>query len=122
MRCPVFWPFVPRTPRDTKDRTAFAPVVKLARNEVDQVIADLLVDLHGSRGMLGGDYDWQERGDPPGEEMRYLRSRAFTIGGGTAQIMRNLIGERILGLPGEQRVDKDVPWVETRRSTKSTRS
>jgi alkylation response protein AidB-like acyl-CoA dehydrogenase len=100
---------------------AFAPVVKLARNEVDQEIADLLVDLHGSQGMLGGDYDWQERGDAPGEEMRYLRSRAFTIGGGTAQIMRNLIGERILGLPGEQRVDKGVPWAETRRSTKSNR-
>jgi alkylation response protein AidB-like acyl-CoA dehydrogenase len=94
---------------------AFAPVVKLARNTADQRIANLLMDLRGPQGSLGGDYEWQVRGDVPNTQMRFLRTRALTIGGGTAQIMRNLIGERLLGLAGEPRVDKGVPWNQVRR-------
>ena len=82
----------------------FAPVVKVVRNMVDQRIANLVVDLLGPEGALGGYYEWQLRDDAPTDQMRFLRSRAFTIGGGTAQIMRNVIGERLLGLPGE-------PWL-----------
>jgi alkylation response protein AidB-like acyl-CoA dehydrogenase len=94
--------------RDGAD--AFAPVMKLVRNTVDQQIANLVIDLLGPDGMLGGGYEWEARGESANDQMRFLRSRAFTIGGGTAQIMRNLIGERILGLPGEPRADKDVAW------------
>ncbi len=100
--------------RDGAD--AFAPVMKLVRNTVDQQIANLVIDLLGADGTLGGEYEWQARGESPNDQMRVLRSRAFTIGGGTAQIMRNLIGERILGLPGEPRLDKDVPWKAVPRS------
>jgi alkylation response protein AidB-like acyl-CoA dehydrogenase len=94
---------------------ALAPVVKLARNTADQRIANLLMDLLGPQASLGGDYEWQVRGDAPNTQMRFLRTRALTIGGGTAQIMRNLIGERLLGLAGEPRVDKGVPWNQVRR-------
>jgi alkylation response protein AidB-like acyl-CoA dehydrogenase len=58
-------------------------------------------------GTLGADADLQKA---------FLAVRGTTIGGGTTDIGRNILGERVLGLPGEPRVDKDLPWNQVPRS------
>ena len=69
---------------------------------------DLALDLQQADGMLIGDEaPWQ------GEwHSGFLGAPGLRIGGGTDQVQRNIIGERVLGLPGDIRVDKDVPFRE----------
>jgi alkylation response protein AidB-like acyl-CoA dehydrogenase len=93
---------------------------KIARSRANQRMSSLLVDLLGPAGQIGFDYDAPSRldggaADPP-PQMQIVRPRANSIEGGTDEIQRNIIGEQILGLPGDVRVDKNVPWREVPRS------
>ncbi|HUX03943.1 MAG TPA: acyl-CoA dehydrogenase family protein [Acidimicrobiales bacterium] len=96
-------------------------VAKLAFAEENQRTSELCVDLMGSEGMLYGSNYPQVRpveSAMSGGDMRkaFIRMRGNSIEGGTSEVMRNIIGERVLGLPGEPRSDKDVPWKEVPRS------
>jgi len=96
-------------------------VAKLVSAELNQRIYECCVDLLGLEGgLLPSNYVMRrpERAGFAGEDPRwsFLRSRANTIEGGTSEIMRNILGERVLGLPGEPRVDKDIPWSQVPRS------
>ena len=93
--------------------------VKLAFARLNQQISGFELELLGETG-LGYD-DWSFR-RPESTDFtsrdagyRYLRAKGNSIEGGTSEVLRNIIAERVLGLPAEPRADKDVPWKELPR-------
>jgi alkylation response protein AidB-like acyl-CoA dehydrogenase len=92
---------------------------KLVFARLNQDISEFEVELAGADGLRYGDWTMRRPeganfyGRDPG--YRYLRARGNSIEGGTSEILRNIIAERVLGLPPEIRVDKDVPWKDLPR-------
>jgi alkylation response protein AidB-like acyl-CoA dehydrogenase len=97
-------------------------IAKLMFAEVNKDVYDLCIDLLGPDGMVGYDYTNRRTeqlgliGAPGSSRKMFLRARANSIEGGTSEIQRNIIGERVLGLPGEPRTDKDQPWKDVPRN------
>jgi alkylation response protein AidB-like acyl-CoA dehydrogenase len=92
---------------------------KLEWADLNKVIHEQIVDLLGAAGMLYGRYEMVRPEQTMGADSRqksFLRSRANSIEGGTSEVMRNILGERVLGLPGDVRVDRDVPWSDVPRN------
>jgi alkylation response protein AidB-like acyl-CoA dehydrogenase len=92
---------------------------KLVFARLNQEISGFEVELAGPDGLRYDDWSMTRPeaanfyGRGPG--YRYLRARGNSIEGGTSEILRNIIAERVLGLPPEIRVDKDVPWKDLPR-------
>jgi alkylation response protein AidB-like acyl-CoA dehydrogenase len=84
-------------------------VGKVHQGELNQRIQLLATDLLGA-GAMG----WS--GDIPLEVRGMLRSRANTIEGGTTEVNKNIIGERVVGLPREPDPWQGAPWREVPRS------
>jgi alkylation response protein AidB-like acyl-CoA dehydrogenase len=85
-------------------------LVKLVWGELTQAVYELCMAMIGAEGMLYGSYemkrptDWHDMGIQDGDVPRaFLRSRAMTIEGGTSEVQRNTLAERILALPREPR-------------------
>lgn len=91
---------------------------KMAGAEHNKRVYEFCMDLLGPQALLYDDYASGGEGSGLASISRvaFLRSRANTIEGGTAEIMRNILGERVLGLPGDVRVDRDRPWKDVPRS------
>ena len=96
-------------------------IAKLMFAEVNKRIYELCVDLLGPAGLVGYDMSMKRAeslglvGRAGSARKMFLRSRANSIEGGTSEIQRNILGERVLGLPGDIRVDKDLPWSKVPR-------
>jgi len=88
--------------------------MKLAFARLAQQLSGLEVELLGEDGLRYD--DWTQRrpdmvdftGREPG--YRYLRAKGNSIEGGTSEVLRNIIAERVLGLPTEPRTDTKVAW------------
>ncbi|BBX35547.1 acyl-CoA dehydrogenase [Mycolicibacterium mageritense DSM 44476 = CIP 104973] len=85
---------------------------KLAMSRILHSEARLKTEIIGAEALLAG------ADHPEADDINFLTLNAFftSIGGGTDQIQRNIIGERVLGLPKEPEVDRDIPFRQARRS------
>jgi alkylation response protein AidB-like acyl-CoA dehydrogenase len=91
---------------------------KLHFAELNKKIYELCIDLMGPQGMLYGSYEMrrpESAMDSQSVAQAFLRARANSIEGGTSEVMRNILGERVLGLPGDVRNDKVLPWSQVPR-------
>ena len=92
---------------------------KMASANLNKDIFAALMNLLGAEGMLYGSYEMvrpEHTMDFSTPQKAFLRSRANSIEGGATEVMLNILGERVLGLPGDVRVDRDVPWSKVPRN------
>jgi alkylation response protein AidB-like acyl-CoA dehydrogenase len=114
------------TIRAGQNRTAGTPgpegsTGKLHWAELNKAVTSFTMDLLGADGLTyPGGYEFtrpEATGNTTASAHKaFLRSRANSIEGGTSEIMKNILGERVLGLPGEPRTDKNIPWRDVPRS------
>ncbi|MDG2263342.1 MAG: acyl-CoA dehydrogenase family protein, partial [Actinomycetota bacterium] len=92
-------------------------VGKITTADLNQEMTEFAMELMGPHGQLFGSFERQDNVQVDYSDLRtyFLRSRASSIEGGTSEIQRNIIGERVLGLPGDIRVDKELPWNQVPR-------
>jgi len=101
-------------------------ITKLMQAEFNQRVQKLAVDLAGASAMAwtGANlHDPHRQGwvasntdDPAAIVRGFLRSQANSIEGGTSNIMRNILGERVLGLPKEPDASRELPWIDVPRN------
>jgi alkylation response protein AidB-like acyl-CoA dehydrogenase len=97
-----------------------SPLSSLAKLMMSRIVhseARVQAQIIGAQALLSGEMH------PAGDSATFQALNAYftSIGGGTDQIQRNIVGERLLGLPKEPDVDRDVPFRLVRRSTSETR-
>jgi alkylation response protein AidB-like acyl-CoA dehydrogenase len=90
-----------------------SPVMSLGKLAMSRILheeARLRTAILGAGSLLEG------KEHPRAEDANFLTLNAYftSIGGGTDQIQRNIIGERVLGLPKEPEIDRDIPFREVR--------
>jgi alkylation response protein AidB-like acyl-CoA dehydrogenase len=98
-----------------KADAASASLIKLGLGLKDPERAAIAMELGGRRALA-----WTEEGSPGhAASVNFLNGRIYSIAGGSNQIQRNIISERILGLPREPSVDGDKPFREVLRDAKN---
>jgi len=96
---------------------------KMISAELNKDVTSFTLNLLGADALLYSGYDKKRAVDPDANpwsmadsQRAFLRTRANSIEAGSTEINKNIVAERILGLPGDLRVDRDVPWRELKRS------
>jgi alkylation response protein AidB-like acyl-CoA dehydrogenase len=90
-------------------------VGKIARSNLSRLTREVGMEVLGANGMVVGPET------PGGGRLQHaaLSSPGSSIAGGTDEIQHNIIGERVLGLPKEPRLDADVPFRELKTGTQA---
>jgi alkylation response protein AidB-like acyl-CoA dehydrogenase len=101
---------------------ADGPGLKLRRGELEQRITAFTLELLGPAALLfepdqpGATTTAADGAEPISDPVRaWLQSQAYTIAGGTSDILRTIVGERVLGLPREPGLGSDTPWSQIPR-------
>ncbi|TDV34903.1 alkylation response protein AidB-like acyl-CoA dehydrogenase [Actinophytocola oryzae] len=93
--------------------------MKLTFAQLAQQLSGLEVELRGADGLRYDDWTMRrpEKVEFIGRDAgyRYLRAKGNSIEGGTSEVLRNIIAERVLGLPAEPRTDTKVAWKDLPR-------
>lgn len=94
-----------------------ASIRKIMADEHGQRVMSVARDIIGADALVIGPDD-----AIAGKHIRskswysgFMFSQALTIGGGTTEVQKNILGERVLGLPAEPNQEKGLSWAETRR-------
>ncbi|MBX5488777.1 MAG: acyl-CoA dehydrogenase family protein [Mycolicibacterium hassiacum] len=88
---------------------ASGSIIRIAHAETHQLEFDTALAITGASGVVDGDDDLIRHGE------RYLSRQTASLGGGTTEIARNVISERILGFPREHAADKGIPFKDVKR-------
>jgi len=91
---------------------------KLTFARLNQEISALEIELLGADGLTYDDWTMRREGSSDysrGPAYRFLRAKGNSIEGGTSEILRNIIAERVLRLPSEPRTDTNVAWKDLPR-------
>jgi alkylation response protein AidB-like acyl-CoA dehydrogenase len=91
---------------------------KLTFARLNQEISGFEVELLGGEGLTYDDWSMRRSGSSDWSRnaaYRYLRAKGNSIEGGTSEVLRNIIAERVLRLPPEPRTDTNVPWKDLPR-------
>jgi alkylation response protein AidB-like acyl-CoA dehydrogenase len=93
-----------------------SPILSLGKLAMSRILHE---GAHVQAMILGAEALLTGPDHPQGDAAAFLALNAYftSIGGGTDQIQRNIIGERVLGLPREPEVDRDVPFRDVRRAS-----
>jgi alkylation response protein AidB-like acyl-CoA dehydrogenase len=102
-----------RNVRDGILPPAAGTLIRLFHSETVTLDTDTAMAIAGSAGVVG------ESGGSLQTGLRYLSRQNVAIGGGTTEMARNVIGERVLGLPRKYAADRGVPFNQVRHGQNS---
>jgi alkylation response protein AidB-like acyl-CoA dehydrogenase len=91
---------------------------KLTFARLNQEISGFEIELLGGEGLTYDNWSMRRAGSSDwarNAAYRYLRAKGNSIEGGTSEVLRNIIAERVLRLPPEPRTDTKVPWKDLPR-------
>lgn len=96
--------------RDGSLPPAAGSIIRFFHSDVTFLQVDTALDIVGSLGVVDDEHELLKVGE------RYLSRQTVALGGGSDEMARNVIGERVLGLPREYAADRGVPFNQVRHN------